>query len=211
MMKLTVTIIFTLFFTTILFAQDYYGSSYEQKSVSLGITVSPNFHWLRYDDEQVEMSSKIGFTYGLLSDFYLAENYAFSTGFLINNLNASSNFNAENKLVQNNYKLQYIEIPFGLKMQSTPSNQKNFYGQFGFTAGMKISGKVKEDNSSKKNLGSDADVFRLGLQVGGGVNWQLDEKLKLMTGLSLNNGFTRILKNGEPKNSYLSLNLAIFF
>lgn len=211
MKRFTATIIFTVLFTNFLFAQDYYGSSYNVKPVSLGITLSPNFNWLRYDnDGDIETSAKIGFAYGLLSDFYLAENYALSTGFLINSINGSSNFPGGN-LPQRSYKLQYVEIPFGLKLQSTQRYYKSYYGQFGFTAGMKISGTVKEEEINKKNLGSDADLFRLGLQVGGGINWQLDHKMNLMTGLTFNNGFTQLLKDGEAKNSYVSFNLAIFF
>src|SRR3546814_26578 len=100
-------------------AQDYYDSSYSGKKVSLGITLAPNVSWLRYgDQENIEKKAQIGYAYGLLSDFSLSENYYFSTGFLINTLKASSDFNAASTTT---YQLQYVEIPFGLKLQDRKS------------------------------------------------------------------------------------------
>jgi len=60
-------------------------------------------------------------------------------------------------------------------------------------------------------MGSKADLIRLGLQIGGGVEWKLDRNLSLMTGLSFNNGFTRTIKEGSPRNSYLGVNIGLFF
>jgi hypothetical protein len=195
-------------------AQDYYGSSYSGKKVSLGITFSPNVHWLRYGDlKDIEQEFKIGYSYGLLADFAMSENYYFSTGFLINNLKASSDYLSgnPNNDVLSTYHLQYIEVPFGLKLQSTQRYYRSYYGQFGFAAAMKINGERELSGADKTSLGSNADLFRLAMQIGGGINWQLDHKLNLMTGLTLNNGFTGILKDGKPKSSYVTFNVAIFF
>lgn len=195
-------------------AQDYYGSSYSGKKVSLGITFSPNVHWLRYGDlKDIEQEFKIGYAYGLLADFALSENYYFSTGFLINNLKASSDYLSgnPNNDVLSTYHLQYIEVPFGLKLQSTQRYYRSYYGQFGFTGAMKINGDRELEGADKTSLGSNADLFRLAMQIGGGINWQLDHKLNMMTGLTLNNGFTGILKDGKPKSSYVAFNFAIFF
>lgn len=197
-------------------AQDYYGSSYSDKKVYLGITFSPNVHWLRYGDTpNIKKELKVGYSYGLLGDFPLTENYYFSTGFLINNLKARSNYptqnDAPNASLPTTYHLQYIEVPFGLKLQSTQRYYRSYYGQFGFAAGLKINGEREWDGMDKVSLGSDADLFRLGMQIGGGINWQLDHKLNMITGLTFNNGFTKILKDGSPKSSYVAFNFAIFF
>ena len=195
-------------------AQDYYGSSYSGKKVSLGITFSPNVHWLRYGDlKNIKTGPKIGYSYGLLADFALTENYYFSTGFLINNLKASSDYLSgnPNNDVLSTYHLQYIEVPFGLKLQSTQRYYRSYYGQFGFSAGMKVNGERAMAGADKTSLGSNADLFRMAMQIGGGINWQLDHKLNMMTGLTLNNGFTGILKDGKPKSSYVAFNFAIFF
>jgi len=192
------------------YAQDYYGSTYSSKKVNLGITLAPSMSWLRYgNQEDRENQAKMGYAYGLLADFGLSENYYFSTGFLVNTLKAQTKADmAPNSLT---YQLQYVEIPFGLKLQSTQRYYRSYYGQFGFSAGFKINAQQYEPESEKVSLGNNANALRLGLQIGGGINWQLDHKLTMMTGLSLNNGFTQVMKEGKPKNSYVAFNFAIFF
>lgn len=213
-MKNIFILAFILFFCNgIAYAQDYYGSSYSGKKVSLGITAAPNYHWLRYGEgADVKQEGKIGYSYGLLSDFALTQNYYFSTGFLINNVKSNSNYSARGNqaLPIRTYHLQYVEVPFAVKLQSTQRYYRSYYGQFGFSAGIKVSGDVEEEGQ-KTALERDAKNLRLALQIGGGINWQLDHGLSLMTGLSFNNGFTEILKEGKPKSSYVAFNVAIFF
>lgn len=206
---LLVLLLFTFSFSS-LSAQDYYESSYPRKSVSLGLTFSPNLSWLRYGNRSsVDKKAKIGYAYGLLADFAMAENYAFSTGFLINNLRASSDLGPEP--ISTTYDLQYVEIPFGLKLRSTQRYYRSYYGLFGFTGGIKMSADKTVGSEDKADLNSDAKAFRLGLQFGGGVEWQLDHNLRFMTGLTFNNGFKKVLSDGSAKNSYVSVNFGLFF
>lgn len=197
-------------------AQDYYSSTYQYKPVSLGITLAPNMGWMRYGDtDEYQGTVKLGYAYGLLADFAFSENYYFSSGLLINTLNTeSSGPSAEttNATIDRDYRIQYAEIPIALKLKSTQRYFRSYYGLFGFTAGFKLNAKEKIHGAdARTSLGDDADLLRLGLQIGGGVEWQLDHNLVMMTGLTFNNGFTRTVKAGEPKNSYAAFNFAIFF
>ncbi len=187
--------------------------------MSFGITFAPNMGWMRHGDlDGYGNSPKFGYAYGLLADFAFTENYYFSTGLLINTLNTKTEFADPRINVLPgtepiyNYRLQYAEIPISLKLKSTMRYFRSYYGQFGFTGGIKVNAKEKSlGASSFSSMGSDADLFRLALQIGGGVEWQLDHNLVMMTGLSFNNGFTRAIKDGEPRNSYVAFNFGIFF
>ncbi len=200
-------------------AQDYYSSTYQYKPVSLGITFAPNIAWMRYGGTGDHKSTpKFGYAYGLLADFAFTENYYFSSGLLINTLNAESNYSdptvdyAPGTDLTNDYRLQYAEIPITVKLKSTMRYFRSYYGQFGFTGGVKLNAKEKKPGAdSRTSMGDDADFFRLALQIGGGVEWQLDHNMVMLTGLSFNNGFTRIVKTGEPRNSYVAFNFGIFF
>ncbi|MGK9123644.1 PorT family protein [Olivibacter sp. SA151] len=203
-------------------SQDYYASKYDNKRISLGIMLSPNINWLRYGDFDVKSNTaKIGYNYGLVADFAFSENYYFSSGLLIDNLRAQSetyqNGPEGNDFVISNYRLQYAQIPLGVKLKSTQKYYRSYYGQFGFTLGVKLSAKQEILNSNRvvvqesNNMKGSADIFRLGLQIGGGVEWLLDHNLRLMTGLSFNNGFTRVIKHGGANNSYFAFNLGILF
>ena len=193
-------------------AQDYYGNSYAYKPVSFGLTFSPNLSWLNFgNDANVQKESEFAYGYGLLADFAFAENYYFATGFLINNLKSAVERGPDR--ISTMYKLQYVEIPIGLKLKSTQRYFRSYYGQFGFTGGLKINGEYAENDGAYQDLDSEAKNIRLALNIGGGVEWQLDHNLRFVTGLSYNNGFTKILDRDlmGPKNSYLAVNLALFF
>ncbi|MFC6103010.1 outer membrane beta-barrel protein [Olivibacter domesticus] len=204
-------------------AQDYNSSTYDNKRVSMGIAISPNLSWLRYGDFDVKSSSaKVGYNYGLIADFAFSENYYFSSGLFIDNLRSQSQTyhsqaDGSTNTLTNNYRLQYAEIPFGIKLKSTQRYYRSYYGQFGFTMGVKLSAKQEILNENRvvvqesNNMKGDANLLRLGLQIGGGVEWLLDHNLRLMTGLSFNNGFTRVIKHGSANNSYVAFNFGILF
>src|SRR5690606_4604405 len=92
--KFLLVLLISILSFNFLSAQDYYASRYTHKRVSLGLAFSPNVSWLCYGNRSpVDKKAEFGYAYGLLSDFSLAENYAFCSGFLMNNLKASSNLN----------------------------------------------------------------------------------------------------------------------
>ncbi|NGF57689.1 PorT family protein [Parapedobacter sp. SGR-10] len=199
-------------------AQDYYtnqnSSSLDEKNFRLGLSINPNIGWYRYNDDDYKSGSKMGFSYGLIADLGFAKNYYFSTGLLINSIAssveppASAADNAKRDLI----RLQYVDVPLTVKLKSNENELGRFYGQFGFTAGFKVSGKEKLAGETKKRGIDKDDLFRLGLQLGGGAEWKLNDNLALLTGLSFNNGFTRAINNeGKPKTSFVALNLGLFF
>src|SRR5690606_9378678 len=200
-----------LLFTTHVNAQDYYTrtqNTSEEKNFRLGLSVNPNIGWLRYDDEY-EATAKPGFSYGLVADLGFADNYYFSTGLLINSIASKVDFPVGDD--RDKIRLQYVEVPLTIKLKSVEDETGRFYGQFGFTAGFKVSGKEKLAGATKYQSIEGDDLFRLGLQIGGGKEWKLSDNLGLMTGLTFNNGFTRAIKEGKPKTSYVALNFGLFF
>lgn len=204
----------SLILTQEAYAQSYYGG--REKNIRLGLTVNPNLGWLRYENDQ-ESSPKIGFSYGLVADLGFARNYYFSTGLLINSINSrtepaylSVDKNDPAIPTYKDISLKYVEVPLTIKLKSTENDLGRFYGQFGFTAGVKVSAKEKFENDKKQTM-SGTDLFRLGLQIGGGAEWRLGNDMGLMTGVTFNNGFTRAIKDGKPRSSYAALNIGLLF
>lgn len=201
-------------------AQDYYtnqnSSSLDEKNFRLGLSINPNMGWYRYNDDDYKSGSKLGFSYGLIADLGFAKNYYFSTGLLINQIASKMTYSGdktggefENRDLM---RLQYVDVPLTVKLKSNENELGRFYGQFGFTAGFKVSGKEQLTGQTKKQSIDKDDLFRLGLQLGGGMEWKLSDNLALLTGLSFNNGFTRAINNdGKPKTSFVALNLGLFF
>jgi hypothetical protein len=204
------------------------GQQTNNRNFKLGFTTSPNWGWMSFpsnsdlQDVVTERDgSRVGFSYGLLGDFGFSDNYYFSSAFTVTTINAKTKSINPNSVSLNTYKLQYLEIPLTLKLKSTERNDMRYFGQFGISTGINIGAKrdteSKDSNGnpvSEKNqdVGDAINTFRLGLIFGGGTEWKLGQNLNLLTGVSYNNGFTDVFDSNEKgKNSYLSLNLGIFF
>lgn len=192
-------------------------------NVQLGFTTSPNIGWLSIDNNNSGIDGdgvRTGFSYGVLADIGFARNYYFSTAFTLTTINGKTTEKASGMSFNNIYKVGYIEVPATLKLKSNPTAMGRFYGQFGLSTGIKIKAKgsstekvlgepgVEGDNS---NL-SDVNTFRLGLVAGAGAEWNVNGNLNILTGITYNNGFTRVVSKGpDMRNSYLALTLGVFF
>ena len=225
-MKKHLLVLVLILFPFLLHAQGVAG-----KNVQLGFSLTPNVGWLRFNDaDQGTESSggRLGFSYGILGDFGIAgnDNYYFSTAFAVTTVNGKASTTAPSQLYPKydpvpasadyTYKLQYIEVPFTLKLKSNRSQIGRFYGQFGLGTAVKISAKSDLSLIGSKlddvNVAEDINNFRLSLIAGGGAEWNVDRNLSIQTGITFNNGFTDIFDgDGNARNSYFALNLGIFF
>ncbi len=214
-------LLFALFFvcpSVLLFAQD--GDTF--RGFKLGIAAHPTFGYLKINGENATIKSdglRAGFSYGLLGDFAFADNYTFSTGLLLTTVNGQtiSTVATQNQVI---YKLQYIEIPLKLKLFTNQQNNMRFYGEVGLGNGINIGAKsdVKSANNSfpnqtDVNISNSINVYRGSIIIGGGAEFAISGKTKASAGLAFNNGFTNVQNMGgvTTRNSYLGLNLAVFF
>ena len=211
--------LYFLFFTVLL----PFVSSAQDKNFQLGFTFTPNIGWAQINDGNPNYTSDgsdLGFSYGLIGDFGFSDNYFFSTAFTItsvnNKISIANSPNSENRTI----KLQYIEVPLTIKLKTNEMAGKNFYGQFGLGTGIKVRGKYDSEvvsggqviSRNEKQEFEDGNTFRLSLVAGAGVQWNLGESSKVITGFTFNNGFTNI-SDSSPfiRNSYFALNLGVMF
>ena len=229
MKKTAFAFLFVLFYCQ-LFAQNVGVSAYGFK---LGLTAHPNFGFGKVEDGKGD-GVALGFNYGLIGDFNFAENYSFSTGLTIVSINTkvvelndplsatymSSIYTGPKTPWEIKYKIQYIEVPFTVKLKTANINGVRWFGQFGLSndirVGAKLDVEIKSDSFSmyNQNASEDTRTYRAGMIFGGGGEFELSEKTSLLLGLTLNNGFTNIStkKSGSSvKNHYVGLNLGIFF
>lgn len=190
-----------------------------ERNIRMGLVFNPSMSWLKYDHDHINGEAKVGYAYGLVADFGFTRNYYFSTGLLINTITSGVKTDIKGTPTTNSVipadrdiTLKYVDVPLTIKLKSDGQDYGRFYGQFGFTAGLRISGKEQLENETNKRNIDGADLFRLGLQIGTGVEWNLGGNLGLQTGLSYNNGFTRAMNtSGSPKSSFVALNLGLLF
>lgn len=229
-----------------------------------GVFIAPNISWMKptankSDDKQYLVSSegnKAGFTWGLLMDYPFDDNYGIATGFYLTTTGgkilATQNTNVAQPNLTNivksadfDYRLQYLEVPFALKLRSDEmAGGINLFGQMGLALGINISKKatydvVYTDTSSaggiidKTASGEKEKLFgglsiapvMLSLNIGGGIEYALTNKMSLYLGLFFNNGFAPDVTNpraidmdykgkfsdGNVRMNNFSLRVGLFF
>jgi hypothetical protein len=194
----------------------------DMNRVRIGAFLAPNISWMKPtaarsndgDYRVRSLGSKVGFTWGLMADYYFTENYGIATGFQINATGGKidarkvDSIPAASTVYRANfdYSLQYFEVPFNLKLRTDPitSSGIKVFGQVGLTAGVNIGKKATynvgyRDNGGfyttatgekEKLVGSfTVAPVTLQLNVGGGIERPISPKMSLYLGLFFNNGF----------------------
>ncbi|MBI9036873.1 MAG: PorT family protein [Bacteroidales bacterium] len=207
-------IIFLTSLIVILFLEANYA---QIKPYKFGFRLAPNISWLSPDSKYYSNNgSDMGFSWGFVSDISLTENYFFQTGFNISSFNAKleypdkifvevENDSMDGKIYRN-YKLRYIEIPALIKMKTNPYKKFSFYGLIGFNFGFNIRSQAEDrfeyenvyDETKTENfeddIKDDLNFFKLSLNVGVGVEYEIYQSTVIFAGISFNNGVTNILK-----------------
>ncbi len=181
----------------------------QYKAVELGVKVAPNFGWIRADADKYSSEGIVpGIAWGLMTDFYFAENYAFATGFSVVFQNGKMSYPDLQVynigVLDRKYRMKYVDIPLTIKMKTNDLNNFRFYGQFGFQPGVRIGSKARDSFKSDtpgikvtKNwhsIESETKLFRVGMVVGIGLEYPIDNSTSLMGGITFLNGLTDILK-----------------
>ena len=211
--KIITLIVFGLIFLNLSaqsdgFENDPLANNYqENRKFRIGLQFNPQVSWIKPNTSGFENEgSKVGFTYGLSTEFFLTKNYLFSTGLFIANLGGELSFQGlyvDNNqtyvpsLVKQTYSINYFEIPLTLKLRTNEIGYMTYFGQFGLTSSIKF--KSTSDftypdinNQPKvegKNTASDIFFTNLYLTVGGGAEYNISGNTSLMVGLTYNNGF----------------------
>jgi len=189
--------------------------------VHLGAFVAPTMSWMKpttdkSDDNVFDVQgngSRIGFTYGLLADFYFTDNYAIASGVQVNMTGGSilaersGGTTTEPSSVNGadfTYHLSFVEVPLNIKMRTDPVGGFYIFGQAGITAGINIVRKatydvsyISNDGLSSKASGENEKLkgtlatppMMLQMNIGAGIEYPLTDKLSAYAALFFNNGF----------------------
>ncbi len=221
MKKITILIL-SLLFTANLYAQQSMVGNY---GFRLGLTAHPTFGYIKAEGGKGNGVS-LGFSYGLIGDFNFAENYSFSTGITITTINGKSTevnaqpYHGKSAAVTDydlKYMMQYVEVPLTIKLKTSEVNGVRWFGQFGLSNDIRLSARQDAESNGTtlaNNVNSSdwTSLYRAGLIIGGGGEFNITNKSSLMVGLTLNNGFTNITDNTySVKNHFIGLNFGVFF
>lgn len=198
-----------------------------------GLTASPQFAFSHSNDQAIEQDGiRLGLEYGLLVDytFDVNQRYAFHTGFIHAlsgaNIATSATDTAGNMLSTTNMalKYQYINIPLSMRLRTNEIGYLTYWGQFGVTPGILISGRYDQQvfDQQGNEISNIIDEKRngaipvnLSLTLGGGIEYSLGGASALMLGLQYNNGFTNVYNDkdndDDDKLSFRNITLRVGF
>lgn len=230
-MKKIVLIVMLGFMFSIINAQS------NAQKVRVGITASPAISWFKGADKNVSSGKvRMGLEYGLLLNINLAknqENYVLETGVtgvliggnaVYDTLVYPSDSLGYRNGVDARFKMQYVNIPVSLKLKTNQIGYITYYGQVGFVPGFKVGSRVDSDALGYENEKLDKNnetvftspLFALGLNVGGGIEYALNDRTALLLGVNFVNNFTNGIKvKTEDKDKqafkYVLLRAGILF
>ena len=204
----------------------------------LGLQASPVVSWLRAIDKGTKSDGvQMGFTYGLMFDYNIGANYAFSTGlgvileggklqYLDNTITRSFPDTAKFLMMPNSdltFHSQLIEIPLSLKFKTNEIGYFTYFMQFGLAAevALRTRGNISPNVglTNKEDLGKDVNPFNLSMVVGAGFEYSITGNTRAVVGVNFYNGFldyTTDNKNAFGSDTkeilnHFALRLGIFF
>lgn len=195
------------------------------RALMFGLKFTPSYCWFGIDTEGVEGDGGyIGYTYGIMTDFRIADNYYFASGIEISQRGGKYKYNMidtslMNTKVEVTQRLQFVDIPFSLKLKTNEIGYTRYYGSFGFLGGflVKANEDIDSDNNAddrdKRDNMSDFGSFNFGLLVGAGLEYNFSGNTAVTAGVQYHNAFVDIWSEDNAKltSSFISLNLGIFF
>lgn len=202
----------------------------EDRKFRFGLLASPNLGWLRpsiKDFEKDGLQSRLGFGYGLMMDWKFSDspNYLLSTGInsttngggLIEPWDSLSITPGDTSYfygkADRTYRLQYVNLPIQLKMRTNEIGYMSYFGAIGFDVGVRTrafanhnfeweqSGLVPPDERDI-NIQNEIQLFRLGLNLSAGGEFNLSGNTNLFISASYHNHFTNMFR-GTPQNRML--------
>jgi hypothetical protein len=183
----------------------------ESQNIRLGVIASPLISYFKTDLSRIDPNgSRVGINVGLMLDKYFAEHYAFSTGISLqtmgghlNYVTGKDNFHSSADLTSLpantdvKYKLQYLHIPFAIKMRTTEIGYFTYFAQMGLDPMINVKADADISSLNLKNIGvgDEIELFYMAYHIGVGVEYKIIGNTKLMTGITYMNGFTDVTSN----------------
>lgn len=211
--------------------------SQNEKFFRFGMDASVGFAWIKPDTKTLEYQGmKLGFGYGFIGEFTIADNFSFASGFdvqysggKIQNTDALMYDNNNTTVLDSHavqtstMRLQYLEFPLTLKMKTNEINYITYFLRVGGSVGIKLNAKSDEDYKSNiagilpfsnqdVDINKDVNFFRAAFVVGGGFEYSLGGTTSALVELTFNNGLTDIFDTDvKAINNYMMLKLGVIF
>lgn len=128
----------------------------DDRDFRIGFKIIPGFNWVKAKTSNIQKDgSGIGFSFGLMADVKLADNYFFTPELNISSMSNSyklkdtaigtvsvNNVSSNYDKISYKYNLKYIEIPLTFKFRTNETGGMRYWGQIGIAPGFIIGNQV---------------------------------------------------------------------
>jgi hypothetical protein len=178
-----------------------------QQKITFGVHADPVISWFSSDiKETTNEGARAGINFGLNLNKYFSPNYSFSSGISIINgggiLTSSETTTMEftnfSSIVapgeQVIYKIQYLAIPLGLKLQTNQIGYLTYFTDLGLDPKVVIGGKcdIPSLDIKGEKASNELNSFNLSYHITAGVEYSIGGTTALVFGLSFDNNFLDI-------------------
>ncbi len=198
------------------------------QSLSFSVVADPMITWMKTSDPDIRREGyNFGYNIGLVMDKFFTDDYAMSTGITI--LNTGGNLHYRDSVdfdfgsgrdtmpggTTVAYDLQYITIPFSLKLKSSEIGYTTLYAHLGINNHINI--KATADVASLGIRGEDIreniNLFMMSYFIGGGVEYSFGGDFAILGGLYLTGAIWDVTVNTDYRAyvNMLSFRLGIKF
>lgn len=187
--------------------------------IRFGIHADPVISWFGTDINAVKnQGARPGFNFGLTVNKYFSPNYSFSTG--INLISAGGRLVSDSTTIFNLskaktlkiatvlpgdaiiYKIQYVSIPLGLKLQTNQIGYFTFFTDFGIDPKVVVSGKADIPSLyiDGEKATEEIRLFNISYHIMAGIEYGIGGNTAFVLGLGFENNFLDITKdvNNQP-------------
>jgi hypothetical protein len=175
--------------------------------ISLGIHLDPVISWFSTDISSVSnQGARPGFNFGISCYRYFSQNYSFSTGINITSSGGRLVSNTEtlfellkypDKIVEVDpdeaivYRLQYLSVPAGLKLQTNQIGYYTFFTDLGIDPKVLIGGKADIPSLDIKGEKATSELKKINLSyhIMAGIEYDLGGNTAAVLGIGFENNF----------------------
>jgi hypothetical protein len=194
------------------------GTGLIAQDISFGVFADPVVSWFSSSTKKTENDgSRAGINFGLTFNRYFGKNYSFSTGLSLMHAGGRLTSTDTIEMVFTNfrtkvapgesmvYRIQYMNIPIGLKFESNQIGYVTFFTDLGLDAKVVVGGKadIPSEDIEKEEAARELNTFNLGYHLMAGIEYSLGGNTSMVFGLGFEHNFLDITSdiNNQPSDN----------
>lgn len=199
-------------------------ASYSQDNLRFGFETSPFISWMKTDNKKITSDgSRVGFNLAANGEYAFSERYAVRLGLGLSfgqggalkhdEINGFGKLFPDSELSTSKldsittgtivgYRLNFLEIPFALKMKTPEYGNIRYFAEVpAFAIGFKTGARADIGTYKDENIKKDIALLSLNWGLGAGIEYSLNSNTSLVGGLYYQAGFTDVTSDDGADTS----------